>query len=104
MGCYIQMIRPGIHTHTHRQVNSAVYHVFEGKGFSIIDGQRFDWQRGDFFVVPPWAWYEHANESLDEATLFSVQDTPVMKTLGLYREQSHEENCRHQHVAETFQS
>ncbi len=38
IGCYIQMIRPGIHTQAHRQINSAVYHVFEGRGYSIING------------------------------------------------------------------
>ena len=91
MSCYIQLIRSRVHTQAHRQVNSAVYHVFEGKGFSVINGERFDWQRGDFFVVPPWAWHEHANESRDEAILFSVQDTPVMQALGLYREQAHPE-------------
>lgn len=102
MGCYIQLIRPGVHTQSHRQVNSAVYHVFEGQGFSIIDGQRFDWQRGDFFVVPPWAWHEHANESREDAILFSVQDTPVMKALGLYRAEAYRQNGGHQAVTGTF--
>jgi gentisate 1,2-dioxygenase len=102
MGCYIQMIRAGVHTQAHRQVNSAVYHVFDGKGFSVINGQRFDWQRGDFFVVPPWAWHEHANQGKDEAILFSVQDTPVMQALGLYREQAYEQNQGRQNVTATF--
>jgi gentisate 1,2-dioxygenase len=102
MSCYIQMIRSGVHTQAHRQVNSAVYHVFEGKGFSMIDGQRFAWQRGDFFVVPPWAWHEHANDGKDEAILFSVQDTPVMHALGLYREQPYEQNQGRQQVTGTF--
>jgi gentisate 1,2-dioxygenase len=102
MSCYIQMIRSGVHTQAHRQVNSAVYHVFEGKGFSVIDGQRFDWQRGDFFVVPPWAWHEHANDNQEEAILFSVQDTAVMNTLGLYREEAYKQNGGHQVVTGTF--
>ena len=102
MSCYIQLIRPSVHTQAHRQVNSAVYHVFDGRGFSVINGQRFDWQRGDFFVVPPWAWYEHANDAMDPAILFSVQDTPVMHALGLYREQPYEQNHGRQHVTATF--
>lgn len=103
MGCYVQMIRPGIHTQAHRQVNSAVYHVFEGRGYSVIDGVRFDWERGDFFVVPPWAWHEHVNESKEEAILFSVQDTPVIKALGLYREEALEEKGGRQRVSSTFE-
>lgn len=104
IACYIQMIRPGVHTRAHRQVNSAVYHVFEGHGYSVINGERFDWERGDFFVVPPWAWHEHANESKEEAILFSIQDTPVMEALGLYREEACQENDGHQKITTIFES
>ncbi|MCH6544639.1 MAG: cupin domain-containing protein [Deltaproteobacteria bacterium] len=102
MGCYIQAIRAGVHTKAHRQVNSAVYHAFEGSGYTIINGQRFDWEQGDFFVVPPWAWHEHANEGQQESILFSIQDTPVMKALGLYREEPYQENGGHQRVTGNF--
>ena len=98
IGCYVQLIRPGIHTQAHRQVNSAVYHIFEGSGYTVINGQRFDWRRGDFLVVPTWAWHEHVNESKDEAILFSVQDTPVMKALGLYREEPYKDNGGYQKI------
>ncbi|HXG50597.1 MAG TPA: cupin domain-containing protein [candidate division Zixibacteria bacterium] len=102
MSCIVQMIRPGVHTQAHRQVNSAVYHVFEGTGYTVINGRRFDWERGDFFVVPPWAWHEHANESKEEAILFSVQDTPVMQALGLYREEPYPENGGRQKITDVF--
>ena len=102
--CFIQLIRPGIHTQAHRQVNSAVYHVFDGRGCTVINGQRVNWERGDFFVVPPWAWHEHVNESKEEAILFSIQDTPVMKALGLYREEAYQENGGHQKVTGNFSS
>lgn len=67
-----------------------------------VSGQRFDWQRGDFFVVPPWAWHEHTNNSREEAVLFSVQDTPVMRAFGLYREQPFDQNQGHQNVTSRF--
>ncbi len=102
MSCQIQLIRPGVHTQAHRQVNSAIYHVFEGRGYSVINGIRFDYERGDFFVVPPWAWHEHANESKDDVILFSVQDTPVTQALGLYREEPYTENNGRQKVTSTF--
>ena len=53
MACHIQMIRPGVRTQAHRQVNSSVYHVFEGKGYPVINGQQFNWERSDFFTAPP---------------------------------------------------
>jgi len=98
IGCTIQSIRGGVHTKAHRQVGSAVYHVFDGSGYSVINGRRLDWERGDFFVVPPWAWHEHVNEGRSEAILFAIQDTPVMKALGLYREEPYGENDGHQTV------
>ena len=74
---WIQMLRPGIHTKAHRQVNTAVYHVFEGRGATIIGNTRFNWQQGDMYVVPSWAYHEHINESKkDRAILFSIQARP----------------------------
>jgi gentisate 1,2-dioxygenase len=102
---WIQMLRPGIHTKAHRQVNSAVYHVFEGQGATVIGGVQFDWEQGDVFVVPSWAYHEHINQSKGErAILFSIQDTPVLKALGKYREQALSENNGHQIVKEAFDS
>jgi gentisate 1,2-dioxygenase len=102
MACWIQLVRPGIRTRAHRHTSSAVYQVFRGRGYSVINGQRFDWNEGDFFVVPSWAWHEHANESSDEVILFSIQDIPVMKDLSLYREEPYEENAGHQPITSTF--
>jgi gentisate 1,2-dioxygenase len=88
MSCWIQMLRPAEHTLPHRQTGSAVYHVVKGNGETVIDGQRFVWTKGDIFVVPPWAAHEHANSSNSEdAVLFSIQDTPVLERLNLYREE-----------------
>ncbi|MCI0556570.1 MAG: cupin domain-containing protein, partial [Anaerolineae bacterium] len=101
--CWIQMLRPGIHTKAHRQVNSAVYHVFEGHGSTIINGVRFDWEQGDMFVIPSWAWHEHNNTSAKErAILFSIQDTPVMVALNKYREEAYSENDGYQPVRDVF--
>jgi len=102
MACWIQMLRPGVWTQAHRQTSCAVYHVFAGQGYSVIEGQRFDWRQGDFFAVPPWAWHEHANTAAEEAILFSIHDTPVFEALGLYREESYGEHGGHQPVSSVF--
>ena len=103
MACWIQMIRPGVNTKAHRHTASAVYQVFRGQGHSVINGKRFDWSEGDFLVVPSWAWHEHANDTDDEAILFSIQDIPVMKALSLYREEPYAENAGHQPVESVFE-
>jgi gentisate 1,2-dioxygenase len=102
IACWIQLLRPGIRTKAHRHTGSAVYFVFEGRGSSVIDGQRFEWGKGDLFVVPTWAWHEHASAD-GEAILFSVQDTPIIRALGLYREEAYREHGGHQSVTRVFE-
>jgi gentisate 1,2-dioxygenase len=85
VGCFLQMLRAGVRTRTHRESSSAVYHVVEGRGASVIDGTRFQWGPGDFFAVPPRAPHAHANEGSSPAILFSFQDVPMLKALGHYR-------------------
>jgi gentisate 1,2-dioxygenase len=85
LGCYLQMLRPGARTRAHRETASAVYHVAAGHGVTEVDGAGFDWNEGDFFAVPPGAWHAHANPGPTPAVLYSVQDVPLLKRLGLYR-------------------
>jgi len=49
------------HRHTHTE---AMLYVLEGKGYSEIDGQRYDWEAGDAVHVPPrMTLHEHFNDS-----------------------------------------
>lgn len=88
MDCFVHLLSPGESTAAHRHTASAFYHVVRGSGWSVVDGLRMDWNKGDIFVVPTWAWHEHANRSATEdAILFSLSDAPLIRALGLYSEQ-----------------
>lgn len=88
LGCWIQMLRGGEKTRSHRHTSSAVYFVVSGEGKTIVGDQTLEWEKHDSFVVPNWAWHEHINRSkTSEAILFSVNDIPVLRALGLYREE-----------------
>ncbi|MGE0409130.1 MAG: cupin domain-containing protein [Amphiplicatus sp.] len=87
IGTMLQMLRPGVETRAHRHTGSVVYYAIEGQGSMMVDDQRFDWGKGDFIALPPWARHAHANRSsTDRAILFQVNDINVLKTLGMYRE------------------
>ncbi|TMA80040.1 MAG: cupin domain-containing protein, partial [Deltaproteobacteria bacterium] len=87
--CALQILPPGDETETHRHTSTVIYHVFRGKGTTQIGERRFDWERGDSFVVPLWYNHRHLNRSSsEEAILFSMSDAPVLKALDLYREES----------------
>lgn len=97
MSSQMSMLRPGERTKAHRHTYCSVYHIHEGKGSTLIDGKRFDWGDHDSFVVPPWAWHEHSNDSNTAyAYLFSINDLPVQQAFNLNREESLEDNDGHQ--------
>jgi gentisate 1,2-dioxygenase len=88
LSCGIQLLRRGEVTQTHRHNSSTIYHAFRGSGTTMINGEKFDWDQGDCFVVPLWSWHSHQNRSKEnEAILFSTSDKPVMEALKLYREE-----------------
>jgi len=87
IACYIQMLRPGQQTRAHRHVCCTNYHVVEGSGCSIVGGEKLFWEDKDVFTVPTWTFHEHVNMGDRPAFLFSFTDAPLMKWLGLYREQ-----------------
>ena len=99
LGASMQLLQPGQHTRAHRHTGSIVYQCAKGAGYSIIDGQRFDWSRRDIFCLPSWAIHEHVNTSTSEdACLFSFHDLPVIRALGLYREEAYADNGGHQTI------
>lgn len=89
IGAMMQKIPKDFYTKAQRHTHSAIYHVFSGQGYTIINGVRFDWSTGDTFVIPNWAWHEHVNTGLEDVYLFSTNDRPVMERLHLERSEAH---------------
>jgi gentisate 1,2-dioxygenase len=99
IGATMQMLRPGERTKAHRHTGSFVYQCCKGTGYSIIGGKRFDWRERDIFCVPSWMWHEHVNGCAHEdACLFTFNDLPVMRALGLFREEAFGDNGGYQPV------
>jgi gentisate 1,2-dioxygenase len=88
IGASMHLVTAGQVTKARRSTANRLYHVAEGSGFSILDGLRFDWERGDTFCVPTWCWQEHGAAAAD-AILFSVSDRPILDALALYREETY---------------
>ena len=81
---FMQMLRPGERTRPLRQTSSLLISPFEGRGYSVVDGQRLDWGKFDTLAVPGGGWAEHVNGSTTEpAILFVASDEPAQKAFGL---------------------
>lgn len=100
IGTRMQHLPKGFHTKAHRHTHSTIYYAHKGSGYTVINGIRFDWKRGDYFVIPNYAWHEHKAE--DDAYLFSCNDIPIMNRFELEREEAYDENSGHQEVTGEF--
>src|SRR5690606_26600884 len=97
MGASIQLLPKGFKGKAHKHTGSFVYQCAKGKGYSIINGKRFDWKERDIFCVLRWAWHEpHSLTETQDAWLFSFNDLPVVQKLRLYQERRLEETNGHQ--------
>lgn len=49
-----QLFKLDIRTHSgrHRHQGGLVIYVINGKGYSIVNGERIDWQKGDLLLLP----------------------------------------------------
>ncbi len=63
---------------------SHVFAATQGRGVARIGGLSVEWARGDVLAVPSWTPYEI--EAHDDAVLLEASDTPVLRSLGFYRE------------------
>lgn len=91
LSCWLHLLRPAEHTKAHRHTSTMLCHVVKGSGYTVVNGElKLEWEPGDTFIIPQWAWHEHANgQQGEESILFSVNDAPIFEAFELYREESY---------------
>ncbi|MFI8453506.1 cupin domain-containing protein [Streptomyces erythrochromogenes] len=87
ISCRVQRLIPGFLGTARRHTAATILHVVRGEGRTVINGEEFAWKDKDVFVVPSWASYQHIVDSSAGAVLFAYSNEPVVKALGLYREE-----------------
>ena len=85
MGADITLLKKGQRTKPHRHTSSVVYYVVKGKGAVVAGGQELSFEKHDLVALPPWIIHELINDGGEESILFSVNDRPLLKSIGLYR-------------------
>lgn len=76
-------IRPAnIVDRPHRHVSAAINYYFAGRGYSVVEGQRYEWKAGDLMLsAPGWAIHHHASGDEDVYEL-TIQDQPLHIAMG----------------------
>src|SRR6266850_365375 len=66
----------------HRHTAAAVNYFFAGRGFSVVDGERYEWKAGDLMLTAPgWAVHNHASYE-DDVYELTIQDSPLNIWMG----------------------
>src|SRR6204780_898705 len=76
-------LAPRIKTAPLQTTANNIYAIVKGSGATMVDGERFEWKRGDVIAAP--AWRPHFHEAAEDALLLRVTDEPVMQRLGFHR-------------------
>ena len=80
-------IFPGAAGPMHRQLCESTMFVMEGEGYTLVNGRKFQWQKGDILFVPMFAWHQHVNTGKDTARYVRMTTAPLFHYLGVYREE-----------------
>lgn len=71
----IHQLAPGLFQSRHRHGGEAWLYGVTGKGYSVIDDEKYEWGPGDLVIVDHWAWHQHFNaSSTDIASLIRVHN------------------------------
>lgn len=73
---------PGASTSNHRHAYESLIYVISGRGYTITEGQRFDWKEGDAVYVPPWCWYQHFADPKESARYITATNLPMLRQIG----------------------
>lgn len=79
----ITMRPAGIVDEPHRHTSAAVNYIFQGRGWSIVGGKRYEWGAGDLMLTAPgWMNHGHASHEGEDVYELTIQDSPLQIAIG----------------------
>lgn len=95
---FMQEIPPGSRSGKQRHQGGIVHYILEGKGHTVINGVKHDWEAGDVVVLPIFPdglEYQHFNADPENRVLFIAAEPNLFDALGVDMGSGFEqlENC-----------
>jgi len=67
----------------HRHYYESMIYIIKGKGHSVVEGNKVEWESGDIIYAPPWSWHQHFNTDPDnEARYVAFTNAPLLQNVG----------------------
>lgn len=101
---WVAELRPGKNTRLHKHHNEALIYVIKGKGHSIVQGRRVEWEEGDILYIPPFNWHIHYNDGEDSVRYLAVTNKKLLDILGLDRKVEAEIHMTEEEVQEEIKT
>ena len=91
MDCRLSELPPGISTNIHHHKSEAIIHFLQGRGYSMVNGQKIAWKAGDTLFIPSWFWHNFCNsDEKDPVRYLSITNRPLIHGLGLEEQEKQE--------------
>lgn len=72
----------------HRQLCESTMFILKGSGYTLVNGRKFEWEKGDALFVPLFAWHQHFNTGEGTVRYVRMSTAPLFEFLGIYREEN----------------
>lgn len=91
LNMFIGEIPPGGHTGCHRHMCEACIYILSGKGYTMVEDKKVEWEEGDAMFMPVMAWHQHFNgDPRQPARYLAATNFSQMEKLGLSLMESRE--------------
>ncbi|MDP3880027.1 MAG: cupin domain-containing protein [Dehalococcoidales bacterium] len=82
---FIREIPVGWKSGKHKHNMEAIIMIIQGEGYTVVDGTKHEWKKGDVISVPPMTVHQHFNTGKTEAArFFAVTTIPLMVNIGSF--------------------
>jgi gentisate 1,2-dioxygenase len=67
----------------HRHYYESLIYIIKGNGYSVVEGNKVEWESGDIIYAPPWSWHQHFNTDPDnEVRYVAYTNAPLLQNVG----------------------
>ncbi|MEK3910295.1 cupin domain-containing protein [Paenibacillus sp. FSL H7-0331] len=99
----VQLLLPGETAPSHRHTQSALRFIMQGDGaYSIVQGERFFMEEGDFLTTPKDLWHGHAHLGDKPMIWMDCLDIPTIYAIGGTFFESYPERIEQPNVPDYF--
>jgi gentisate 1,2-dioxygenase len=78
------VLLPGERTRPIRHNSSQVNFCIRGRGSAVVAGRRIDYEQYDVWNTPPWAVYEHVNDSSELHVRLTYSNSALLEKMNVH--------------------